>query len=584
MVALERFCRIVWPGPGRLKFKRCFILSVLIGFAIFMLIMLFYFEENHVDVERYVKNQERHQIIIEMKKNHMDSNLPTQHLQASHTPIEGTSVDTDDVMTEVESLATQASGTTVVKTHKTTNLLASTFHYKKIALQLPENWNMVPIIDYKAAKVVIVNNGGIKPLSVDVARERKHLMILGHYEQLGKTTVNYMLAARLAFLMKRDIVKPYVADSRFCGLTTGWTGSLRSGTRAFKPLDLYYNVSSLQKVFSEMSLANMEYLDTFKDSCSFSKNGRRIVVIYFWYQNSYLNKYLMLSSSKLAQIKKVIEQSNGWVDCSFINSHLKIDKRIGKDMKAGNQYCVDPEKVTDWKILENKILKNEPCVLFHQWRGTGYQRTHFNITFDVSPENMLQLVKPSNFVISEVLRSLEMIGQHFVGIHIRSERQLLWYSIDKWLRCMNILYQQAKKIASEKSLKVFISSDIGAFGSDQLSSNLNHNQLKIINAKYEWLVRKLNAITYSVLRPKHYIWTDRGLVALIQLHILSQASFLITLGAGTFQKWITDTFKARRYRYGDQTWTITKVCFSELKNWQELKNVKKSLEHSTKES
>ena len=584
MVALERFCRIIWPGPGRLKLKRCFILSALVGFAIFMCIMLFYFGENHLDVERYVKNQEHHQITIEMEKSHIDSNLPTQHFQPSSTPIIGSSMDTDDVITEVESFVTQASVEAVVKTQKTSNLLASTVNYKAITQQLPDNWNMVPIIDHRAAKVVVVSNGGIEPLSGKVAQERKHLMILGHYEQLGKTTVNYMLAARLAFLMNRDIVKPYVADSRFCGLTSGWTGSLRSGTRAFKPLDLYYNVSSLQGVFSKMSLANMEYLDTFKDSCSFSKNGRRIVVIYFWYQNSYLNKYLMLGSNKLAQMKKVIERSNGWVDCSFVNSHLKLDKRIGKGMKAGNQYCVDPEKVTDWKILENKILKNEPCVLFHQWRGIGYQRTHFNVSIDVSPENMLQLVKPSNLVISEVLRSLKMIGQHFLGIHIRSERQLLWYSIDKWLRCMNLVYQQAKKMASEKSLTVFISSDIGEFGSDQLSSNFNQNQLKTINAKYEWLVRKLNAITYSVLRPRHYIWTDRGLVALIQLHILSQASFLITLGAGTFQKWITDTFKARRYRYGDQAWTITKVCFSELKNWQDIKNMKKSLKYSTKES
>ena len=607
---MERLYKILWPGPGRLKVKRCLLLAFFIGVTVIVLTIGIHFWDDQDGVRHVVTNVNegdidgRRQVLIDLKKQRFKafsdasnqkfsleyvkgkgyhSTGRTEKLQPSLFNFrEGNISESYELQTEIEFIMTHDNAENLRTTLQTVSRSDSKLKVKQSIPQIPGDWNMVPTIGYKAANFIVVQDGGIKPLIGESAMGTRHLMILGHYEQLGKTTVNYMLAARLAFLMNRKIVKPFVADSRFCGLRSGWTGTLRSGTRTFKPLDLYYNISSLQSIFSQMSLANMEYLESFKDSCSFTKNGRKIVIIYLWYQGNYHSKYLMLSDSKLAQIKQVLDRSSGWVDCSFLNSHLKLDKRIGKDMKAGKQYCVNPEKIFDWEILENNILKNDPCVVFHQWRGIGYQRSHFNITIDLPPENLLKLIKPSKFVIAEVKRSLKLIGQGFVGIHIRSERQLLWYGIEKWLKCMNLVYQEAQKIANARSMKVFISSDIGSYGSDQLSSNLNKNQLKVINAKYNWLVKKLNAITYSVLRPRHYIWTDRGLVALIQLHILSQASFLITLGAGTFQRWITDTFKDRRESYGDKKWTITKVCYSELKNWQERKHSKKAVKPSPK--
>ena len=606
MIAVERLYKIIWPGPGRLKVRRCLLLSLFTGVAVFIISIGFPFGNDQVNVVARNEGEEpQHQILIEMDKyddavltgtpsntrfslhydrGHMPLLVENNEIQASPT-LRGSKITYSyDSFTEAEPMMMHTSA----KSSK--GIVPSRGKHKSALItqtsmqQIPKNWNMISIIDYRTANFIDVFDGGLKHDSQTPANEIKHLLILGHYEQLGKTTVNYILAARLAFLMNRKIVKPFVADSRFCGLTSGWTGTLRSGTRAFKPLDLYYNVSSMQAMFSYQSLADMEYLQTFKENCSFAKNGRKIVIIYFLYQDNYHNKYLMLSNNKLAQIKHILGHSNGWADCSFINSYLKLDKRIGEDLKAGSQYCVDPEKVFDWKILENKVLKNDPCVVIHQWRGVGYQRTHFNITVDIPPENLLMFIEPSNFVISEVMRSIKIIGQQFVGIHIRSERQLLWYGLEKWSRCMNLVYHEARKVAVARSLKVFISSDTGRFGSDQLSLNLNENQLKAISVKYNWLVEKLNAITYSALRPRHHIWADRGLVALIQLHILSQASVLITLGAGTFQKWITDTFKARKATYGDKSWTITKVCFSELRNWQELKNPRKVAKHSISRS
>ena len=605
MLGLEVFYRNIWPGPGRLKLKRCSIFLLTIGAIIVVFALRLHLSEEDIKINftmATVDEFNRRQTFVDVARTHplgkkvdvirnasmypfeyqketgdytkiMENHLSPTSFNESHV------VATYGLLTVESDVSNAFSETVSALKHK--NELREEFNQKTHVYLVPDNWNKVPSIDFKVANSIVVHDGGLQVLNRVPGRQSKHLMLLGHYEQLGKTTINYMLAGRFAYLSNRKIVKPFVADSRFCGLKSGWTGSLRSGTRAFKPLDLYFNISTMNELFRSMSLADMEYLESFKESCSFTKTGQKIAIIYFLYSGDYGKKYLMLHNGELEQIRQLLQSSNGWIDCSFINPRLKIDKRIGTDLEAGNQFCVDPEKIADWETLENMILQNDPCVVFHQWRGVGYQRTHFNLTIKETPENLLQLLKPSDFVITEVMRLLKKIGQNFVGIHIRSERQLLWYSLEKWIKCMNVVYQEAQKKVGSTSLKIFISSDIGRFGSDQILSNLDANQIKTLNAKYIWLVKKLKAITYSELRPRHHIWTDRGLVALIELNILSQANHLITVGAGTFQKWITDTFKARRKIYEDQTWTLTRICYSELKNWQALQKVKRATQYTS---
>eukprot|EP00794_Sanderia_malayensis_P008195 gene8194-9073_t len=423
--------------------------------------------------------------------------------------------------------------------------------------------------DKTSAKYVSIPNAGLdekKDGDIIKNNKRKHLLILGHYEQLGKTTVNFIEAAKFAYLTERNIVKPLVRNSRFCGLHSGWTGVLRSATRAFFPLDLYYHVSSMQDLFRAYKLADMEYLQTFKESCSYDNGKRMTRVIYFMFERKDNQKVLSISNEEENQIEKSLNESLGWTDCSFINERIKIDERIGGNIKIGKQYCVDPNRVTDLYLFENKILQNDPCVIIHQWRGIGSQRLQFNLMHLVPFEVYLKNLRPSDFVQAEVQRFLDMIGGEFIGIHIRSERQLLWYGLNKYSRCMDFVYKEAKLLKKSKNIqKIFLSADVGPYGSDQINPNFDSTEIKVITKKYEWLASKLHAVTFSPIRSKHHIWTDSGLVALIQLHILSHASYLITLGSGTFQKWMTNTFKARKASQNDQSWSITRTCFNEKK-------------------
>lgn len=604
MILFGRLYRVIWPGPSRIKAKRCFALcGLMIVLLTFYLLVQIHSSSDILnganDIEKNNPKSPQNAVGMSLEM----SSWPLMATETFDVPEDNNADFLDEqrnlnAMLDIEKDALLPVPTTLKSTTTSTNseedLLAevesneksyttspTTVTYatkqkikKRKLLNVPNYWNGVKSYNFRSANFVKIQNGGLQSAKKTTNGQQKHLFILGHYEQLGKTTINYMEAARLAFLTNRKIVKPFVKGSRFCGLTAGWTGSLRSGTRLFQPLDLYYNITFLAEFFRQHKLADMEYLENFIDDCSFKKRQQKIVIVYFMYSDLAM-KYFGMKDKESKALNLLLNQSAGWVDCSFINDHLNVDKRISNEFKVGKQYCVAPEKVVDIAVLEDKILRNEQCVVFHQWRGTGHHRTHFNTTIASSAEGLLKYIRPSDYIISEVLRFLGKMSSTFIGIHIRSERQLLWYGIGKLMKCMDLLYREVQKLRNRKRIEsVFISADIGPFGSDQIAPNFNKSQLRTIKTKYDWLVRKLNATTYSVLRQRHHIWTDNGLVGLVQANILSQASLLVTLGAGTFQRWITDTFKARKEMANDNKWTITRVCFSENKGWQMAKRMK----------
>ena len=396
----------------------------------------------------------------------------------------------------------------------------------------------------------------------------KYLIVLGHYEQLGKTTVNFFEASALASSLKRSIVQPFVKNSRFCGLPAGWFGSARKNTRLFLPLSLYFDETDFRNVMKQGNISNMVELNEFIQNCSFLKHKRQVVIVYFIYDGGAEDskKYLYLSDKEYELLVMKLNSSSGWIDCSFINEKLKIEERFS-GIEIGNQYCVDPNKITSTTTLEQDILKKESCVIFHYWKGRGVQRTNFDITLRTEPQSLLKHLSPSSLIVDEVRRffvSREM--STFIGIHIRSERQLLWYGFNKFKKCISLLGRVIKDLQTRTNISnVFISADVDDYGSDQFSPNFNSSQMEKIRAQYRKLINKLKATTYTVRKIRNPVWTDTGLVALVQMNILSQASHLVTMGAGTFQQWIINYFKEQKLKIKDKSWTITRACYKESK-------------------
>jgi hypothetical protein len=173
--------------------------------------------------------------------------------------------------------------------------------------------------------------------------------------------------------------------------------------------------------------------------------------------------------------------------------------------------------------------------------------------------------------MNEVARFKEVsfIDNHpYIAVHVRSERQLEWYGIEKLNRCIAVMIQLVEKLkAKHKIDKVFISTDLSVYGSDTLvfpSSRDSESKEKLTKIQTDML-KKLQPLTFTPHAKKSSILFDKGVVAITEMNLLFGSSHLVTIGSGTFQQWIMDVFIKQRSKDEKQNWTVTRVCSREEK-------------------
>eukprot|EP00111_Clytia_hemisphaerica_P009197 TCONS_00027030-protein len=403
----------------------------------------------------------------------------------------------------------------------------------------------------------------------------KFLFILGHYEQLGKTVINFMQAGLLAHHLNQNLVVPFVRNSRFCGLVSGWIGNPRRKTREFLPIDNYFQLNSFQRIFRQNKFSKLVRFEDFHQQCF------RSTIVYFIYagSKSELRRYFKLSDKEYVQLEKKLRASSGISDCLNIEERVQSGKRI--DVKFVKAICVDPEIITSIDQLK-AIVGNLNCVTLFLWRGIGYQRTHYNLTLSNPYDHYLSQVSLSNGVLKDAAQFVtdSMHNKPFIGIQIRSERQLSWYSLEKFKHCLDIVVKVASIFIYRKKIKhVFISSDLEKHGSDQMSILLNQTVLNEAKGYMSSSFAKLSSVHYYLPdKRRGLVHNDAGFVALTQMEILSRSRHLITLGAGTFQSWVKANFKKNKSRHHhkrkEKAWSITRVCSVEMKNNKDQKKSK----------
>lgn len=397
----------------------------------------------------------------------------------------------------------------------------------------------------------------------------KFLYVLHHYEQLGKATENLVQLCAIAKQMGRFIVEPFVRDSRMCGVPGGWYGEQRKRSRLFRPFSSYFDVDVFNNLLSSSGYATMKKLETFKTSCL----DERTTIVHFIYADSdaeeSLRKWYNLSADQYIKVKNDV-QRRGYCDCPFIDKGLNISNRIG-DIKIGREICVDPEKILSIDEFEDQVLRNDRCAVIVHWRGIGKNRTHFRPRVKLKPWNLVTSLKHSNLIRNEVARFKEVsfIDNHpYIAIHVRSERQLQWYGIEKLNRCIAVMIQQVEKLKEKHKIdKVFISTDLSAYGSDTLifpsAQDIEFKQ-KLGTIQSE-MFKKLQPLSYTPHAKKSSVLFDKGVVAITEMNLLFGSSHLVTIGSGTFQQWIIDVFIKQHSKDEQQNWTITRVCNKEEK-------------------
>ena len=396
-------------------------------------------------------------------------------------------------------------------------------------------------------------------MDLQVSDNDKYIFVFQHYEQFGKTTENFIQLCAIAAYGSRFVVEPFVRDSRMCGLKTGWWGEALSPSRLFKPLSLYFDVKSMNELLYQNRYATLRPLAEFKSACN--KTIASITVVHFLYYDGKATtmKWFKLSEKDYERIY-LQTQRTGWMECPFIDKGLNISTRLG-NTEAGRQLCVNAEKVIDHKRFENDILKGDKCVVITYWKGFGMDRTHFKPNVRVNPRQIVHRLHHSNLILQEAeTYRTTFLDKSFIALHVRSERQLQWYSETSFLKCVNTVVKRILKLKQKYGINsVFLATDLTSYGSDTLlPGNSKHLQ-----GFEKLLIDKLKSRKYSPHKTDPSLM-DHGVVAIVEMNILSHSKHLVTLGSGSFQEWVIALFMETKTGQSPD-WTISRVCSREKK-------------------
>ena len=387
----------------------------------------------------------------------------------------------------------------------------------------------------------------------------KYIFVFHHYEQFGKTTENFVQLCAVAAYGSRTVVEPFVRDSRMCGLHNGWWGDALTTSRLFKPLTLYFDVKAMNELLLQNHYATTQPLTEFKAACN--KTRSNITLVHFLYRDGKETTKKWFALSETAYQHIVMQTSDtGWTDCPFLDGGLNISKRLG-EMEAGRQLCVNAEKVVDHKQFEDDVLNGDKCVVITYWKGFGMDRAHFKPKVKLNARELVHRLRHSNLILQEAeIYQRTFLDQPYIALHVRSERQLSWYSEKAFQKCVDSVIRAVLKLKQKHGIEsVFLATDLTQYGSDTLMSS-NPRSRKAFEKR---LMDKLRPKRYSPHQTDRSLM-DHGVVAIVEMNILSHSEHLVTLGSGSFQEWVMALFVETK-KGEKQDWTISRVCSKEKK-------------------
>ena len=104
---------------------------------------------------------------------------------------------------------------------------------------------------------------------------------------------------------------------------------------------------------------------------------------------------------------------------------------------------------------------------------------------------------------------------------------------------------------------VYVATDMSDYGSTAIiayrkSRNLDENVFKDI---HDYIIRESQGVAYRPSSDE----LDRGIIALVDITLISQARYLISAGTGTFQAWVAAKFLENHHN-DERLWSKITVC------------------------
>ena len=345
---------------------------------------------------------------------------------------------------------------------------------------------------------------------------RKIFIAFSYWEQLTAATNNCLDLTVIAAYGGRQVVLPFVKNSRLYGFARN---------KPFETLELYYNVSALNRTLRSRGHGTLISWKEFQDVCK----GKLDVVVRFDY-------------TKLRKTSRHNQATRPFIPCNA--SHTEI---ISAGIKVGRTICMNVFAVKSDKTFENEVIERLPCVGLDEWRGSN-TKISYRAQFQLSPNVTQRLHSDEaaiffNSKLFHVAREFiaTNLGPLFISVHIRTEKILRhgrhiknMATVEKCISSL-IARVQSYNNVSTVPIPVFLASDFADFGSSSLGVNTPRE-------KSESLMNILAPLRSIVFNPSTYNLTDRGTVAIVEMNILVSGKRLFVVGGGTFQWWIIKEF------------------------------------------
>jgi len=348
---------------------------------------------------------------------------------------------------------------------------------------------------------------------------KKIFIAFDYWEQLTAATNHFLSLTALATYGGRQVVVPFVKDSSFVGSPT---------EKGFETLELYYNVSALNRTLRSRGHGTLISWKEFQDVCQ----GKLDVLVHLDYTNLH----------KTARYNQNTRRA--YFPCN--NNH----RNTFWGLKVERVICMNVFAVDSIKKFENEVIERLPCVGFDQWRGIDNKypyRAQFNLSSVVT--DRLYSRNATMFFSSKLLHvTRDFITKNlclpFVSAQIRAEKILksgkTFRNVNAVEKCVLQLTGliQRHKNTSTAPVPVFLATDFADYGSSSI-------RVRQARQSSKSLMNILTPLKPVIFQPSAYNLTDRGAVAIVEMNILVSGERLFVVGGGSFQEWLASQFLNR---------------------------------------
>ena len=349
----------------------------------------------------------------------------------------------------------------------------------------------------------------------------KYVFVYSEYtEQMSMSTLSVLSLCGQAQFGRRKVVRPFIHNSRFVS------------DQKFSSLGILYDLKHLDKLLELAEYSPMVDVQEYKTACEpTDRNHASIHFLYTSHTSKYWNKaHLKITDEYYEYIVKKAKVK-GWTECPFLDRIMGITP-------STKQYCVHPDMITDWKVLEREIVEQVKCLNIMLWRGIGVKnyRSHFTENgLKFSHTTLQYSLKPSQPILGEAARFRETyLPDKYIALYVRAEFILVPHhnSLFYLKRCIDIMVMAVNAYKRISGIShVYVASDMSKYGSGFLLKFLFSNKLPhdLFLDIYNSLISRIGGLAYHYNASTSEI-RDRGAIALVDQTLLVNAEYLITAG------------------------------------------------------